>query len=209
MSRVWSPASTAFLARRPTPPITDGFEVLVQLVIAAMTTQPSLSSLAVSRAWRPTAVAARPLTGPPSSASRPRASLPRLRPPRRGTLPRTLPHVGERHAVLRALRAREARHHLARSSSRSSVNSGLGVAVGRGTGPAPSCIARPGRRVAAAGEREVAAASARRPGRRRRSPRTPGTCWRAWRGRRPRARRARRRRTRRTSPPRRARAASP
>ena len=36
-----SPASTAFLATRPAPTITVGFEVLVQLVIAAITTAPS------------------------------------------------------------------------------------------------------------------------------------------------------------------------
>src|SRR5580700_3715681 len=35
-----SPRSTAFLARRPAPIITDGFEVLVQLVMAAITTAP-------------------------------------------------------------------------------------------------------------------------------------------------------------------------
>ena len=35
-----SPASTAFLASSPAPIITDGFEVLVQLVMAAMTTDP-------------------------------------------------------------------------------------------------------------------------------------------------------------------------
>ena len=34
------PRSTAFLASRPAPTITDGFEVLVQLVIAAITTAP-------------------------------------------------------------------------------------------------------------------------------------------------------------------------
>src|SRR5258708_15844395 len=51
--------------------MTDGFEVLVQRVMAAMTTQP-FSSLAAGRAA--TAVAPRPLTGPPSSARRPRAS---------------------------------------------------------------------------------------------------------------------------------------
>ena len=38
------PRSTAFLARRPAPIITDGFEVLVQLVMAAITTEPSRSS---------------------------------------------------------------------------------------------------------------------------------------------------------------------
>ena len=34
------PRSTAFLASRPAAIITDGFDVLVQLVIAAMTTAP-------------------------------------------------------------------------------------------------------------------------------------------------------------------------
>ena len=34
------PRSTAFLASRPAASITEGFEVLVQLVIAAMTTAP-------------------------------------------------------------------------------------------------------------------------------------------------------------------------
>ena len=38
---VLSPFSTAFLASRPAATITDGFEVLVQLVMAAMTTEPS------------------------------------------------------------------------------------------------------------------------------------------------------------------------
>ena len=37
---VSSPASTAFFASRPAATITDGFEVFVQLVIAAMTTEP-------------------------------------------------------------------------------------------------------------------------------------------------------------------------
>ncbi len=34
------PRSTAFLASSPAPIITEGFEVFVQLVIAAMTTRP-------------------------------------------------------------------------------------------------------------------------------------------------------------------------
>ena len=34
------PRSTAFLASRPAATITDGFEVLVQLVMAAITTEP-------------------------------------------------------------------------------------------------------------------------------------------------------------------------
>ena len=36
-----SPRLKAFLARSPAPTITEGFEVLVQLVIAAITTEPS------------------------------------------------------------------------------------------------------------------------------------------------------------------------
>src|SRR5690242_9437544 len=35
-----SPASTAFLASRPAPSMTEGFDVFVQLVIAAITTAP-------------------------------------------------------------------------------------------------------------------------------------------------------------------------
>ncbi len=38
-----SPRSTAFLATRPAPIMTDGFDVLVQLVMAAITTAPSCS----------------------------------------------------------------------------------------------------------------------------------------------------------------------
>ena len=41
--RLRSPFATAFLASRPAPIITDGFEVLVQLVMAAITTAPSCS----------------------------------------------------------------------------------------------------------------------------------------------------------------------
>ena len=37
---VRSPRSTAFLASSPAATITDGFDVLVQLVIAAITTEP-------------------------------------------------------------------------------------------------------------------------------------------------------------------------
>src|SRR6185312_4519980 len=70
--RTSSPSSTAFLASNPAATITEGFEVLVQLVIAAMTTHP-FSSLAAG--FAATATATRPLTGPPSSASRPSASV--------------------------------------------------------------------------------------------------------------------------------------
>src|SRR5690348_16546822 len=41
-----SPFSTAFLATRPAPIITDGLDVLVQLVIAAIATAPCESSMA-------------------------------------------------------------------------------------------------------------------------------------------------------------------
>ena len=37
-----SPLSTAFFARRPAPIMTEGLEVLVQLVMAAMTAEPCL-----------------------------------------------------------------------------------------------------------------------------------------------------------------------
>src|ERR1700722_20886540 len=38
------PRSTAFFASKPAPKRTDGFDVLVQLVMAAMTTDPSATS---------------------------------------------------------------------------------------------------------------------------------------------------------------------
>ena len=41
---VASPFSTAFFASSPAATSTDGFEVFVQLVIAAMTTEPFLTS---------------------------------------------------------------------------------------------------------------------------------------------------------------------
>ena len=62
-----SPRSTARLASNPAATITEGLEVLVQLVMAAITTQP-FSSLAAGLAA--TAVAVRPLIGPPSSRRR-------------------------------------------------------------------------------------------------------------------------------------------
>ena len=40
----WRPRSTAFFASSAAPSITCGFEVFVQLVIAAITTEPSCSS---------------------------------------------------------------------------------------------------------------------------------------------------------------------
>src|SRR5205807_5674325 len=65
------PSSTAFLASSPAATMTDGFEVLVQLVMAAMTTDP-FSTCASGLAA--TATVARPLIGPPSSVSREIAS---------------------------------------------------------------------------------------------------------------------------------------
>ena len=46
----FSPFCTALRARIPAPSITDGLEVLVQLVIAAMTTWPWSSSVSVPSA---------------------------------------------------------------------------------------------------------------------------------------------------------------
>src|SRR6266550_3960500 len=66
-----SPRSNAFFATRPAPIITLGFEVLVQLVIAAMTTAPC--SRAVVTAGSATAVDEPPVVAdtcdePPASA---------------------------------------------------------------------------------------------------------------------------------------------
>ena len=65
------PRSTAFCASRPAATITEGFDVFVQLVIAAITTHPS-SSVAAGRCA--TATVARPSTGPPSWVRREIAS---------------------------------------------------------------------------------------------------------------------------------------
>ena len=47
-----NPFSTAFLARRPAPSITEGLLVLVQLVIADMTTEPIKKTGAMIEVWR-------------------------------------------------------------------------------------------------------------------------------------------------------------
>src|SRR5437016_8389092 len=78
----WRPFSTAFLASSPAAIITEGFEVLVQLVIAAMTTEPCRSSQSTPSSFRSTwvrrggavtavtaATAAPPPNGWPPSAS--------------------------------------------------------------------------------------------------------------------------------------------
>src|SRR5205807_9534099 len=50
---VCRPRSMAFLATRPAASITEGFEVFVQLVIAAMTTEPCFNSAARGSALVP------------------------------------------------------------------------------------------------------------------------------------------------------------
>src|SRR2546430_5243049 len=72
----WRPRSTAFLATSPAAIMTDGFEVLVQLVIAAMTTEPCRSLQSTLSSFRSTwvgrggaATAVPPPNGWPPSAS--------------------------------------------------------------------------------------------------------------------------------------------
>src|SRR5437899_7496372 len=77
----WSPRSTAFLASNPAAIITDGLEVFVQLVIAAMTTLPWLRAAGTScgtcSSWRksPTPIA---VGLPPSCSQRPKLLFARL-----------------------------------------------------------------------------------------------------------------------------------
>src|SRR5438552_17976494 len=71
------PFSTAFFATRPAAIITDGFDVLVQLVIAAITTEPWCSSQSTPSSRRSTWVRRRGgastavATWPPSASHRP------------------------------------------------------------------------------------------------------------------------------------------
>src|SRR6266545_831123 len=70
----WSPRSTAFLASSPAAIITDGLEVLVQLVMAAITTSPwSRPKLAPSESCTGTETFARPLTPVGSGSNQPGA----------------------------------------------------------------------------------------------------------------------------------------
>src|SRR5437868_11507583 len=77
----WSPRSTAVLASNPAAIITDGLEVFVQLVIAAMTTLPWLradgKSCGTCSSWRksPTPIA---VGLPPSCSQRPKLLFARL-----------------------------------------------------------------------------------------------------------------------------------
>src|SRR5262245_54663379 len=73
------PRSAAFLASRPAAIITDGLEVLVQLVIAAITTSPwSRSKLTPPSSWTGTVAFARPLTPVGSGSNQPGAGSPLL-----------------------------------------------------------------------------------------------------------------------------------
>src|SRR5574341_2530631 len=77
---VVSPFSTAFLASRPAPIITDGLEVLVQLVMAPITTAPS-NRLKVSfpSVTATVGLIARAGEAPPSPAHRDPLSSPTAR----------------------------------------------------------------------------------------------------------------------------------
>ena len=84
--RCLRPDSTAFRARRPAPTMTDGFEVFVQLVIAAMTTEPSWSENScaspcsfVSRTATPAGASATATPPPPTPSDQPAAGA--LAPP--------------------------------------------------------------------------------------------------------------------------------
>src|SRR5919198_3514586 len=72
-----SPRSTALRASRPAATITDGLEVLVQLVMAAMTTCPWSRSKRLPSARRTgTATLGRPLTPVGSGSNQPGAGSP-------------------------------------------------------------------------------------------------------------------------------------
>src|SRR5919201_6161729 len=72
-----SPRSTAFLASRPAASITDGLEVLVQLVMAAITTCPWSRSKGLPSATRTgAAMLGRPLTPVGSGSNQPGAGSP-------------------------------------------------------------------------------------------------------------------------------------
>src|SRR6266536_366846 len=73
----WSPRSTAFLASSPAAIITEGLEVLVQLVMAAITTCPwSRSKWAPSARRTGTVALGRPLTPVGSGSNHPGAGSP-------------------------------------------------------------------------------------------------------------------------------------
>src|ERR687895_141112 len=91
-----SPRSTALRASSPAASITDGLEVLVQLVMAAITTCPwSRSNRVPSASWTGTRLLGRPLA--PVGSGGPEAA----------------PGVGEGDPVLGPAGAGQARHHRA------------------------------------------------------------------------------------------------
>ena len=117
------PSSTAFFASSPAATITDGFEVFVQLVIAAITTQPS-SSFASCLAC--TATVARPSTGPPSAVRREMASGSGLGPGLK-TVVKLLHTSGKATRSCGRFGPATLDSTFVRSSSRSSVNFGVGA----------------------------------------------------------------------------------
>src|SRR5215831_10543375 len=61
----FNPRSTAFFASKPAASMTDGFDVLVQLVMAAMTTEPFFNATG----W-PLICAAAVFSGPPNACAK-------------------------------------------------------------------------------------------------------------------------------------------
>ena len=126
-----SPRSTAFFASSPAPIITLGFEVFVQLVMAAITTAPCSSCVSAHRDGGAAGLTPR---------RRLHALLQLVE--RRGK--RRL-RVRQRHAVLRTP-ARPGSARPSRGRARACrCTSASGVRVGRGTAPAPSRTPRPAR----------------------------------------------------------------
>ncbi len=188
-----SPFSTAFFATSPAPIITLGFDVFVQLVIAAITTDPCSMAACGGAA---TAVAARgsALFGHHHSRQRLRESLLRAL---------------QRHAILRPLRAREARLDRAEIDvDRLRVDRVGRVLVAIEALRPRVCFDQLDAFGIAAAQAQVIDASSRRSGRRRWSRRTRDTCCRASRGRPASGARDPARRTRRTCRRRRACAAA-
>jgi hypothetical protein len=103
------PFSTAFLATRPAAISTPGFEVLVQEVIAAITTSPlPMSKFSPSTRKRLLSVPGLANTSPSMAALN------------------SAGRFGQHDAVLRPLRPGHRRHDAEMSSSRVSVNTGSG-----------------------------------------------------------------------------------
>ncbi len=181
--RVRSPRSTALRASNPAAIITDGFEVFVHEVIAAMTTAPSERSVSGRAA---TAVPPPPSPSSRSSATavprpdRSRCSSHSVSASRNvtGTSPSATRSCGRRGpGEIRFDRREIQLERLAEDRVRATRPCGTASAPSRRprrARPAPGCAR------SAAGSR----ACDRRSGRSRRSSRTPVTCYRSSRGRR-------------------------